>query len=400
MLRNFRPFAAALGLAVPAATADADPFVTCVQQQLQELGADPGSADGIMGRQTRAAWRRMRAAHQDRFTEPLKALPDLSRETAIHWCRELPAIEAELAAFRPSSGPLLVRASSAIVEAEVRQAYASATAFFQQEYNVSLAGNIGIAAGDQIEQLQRDSGRVKVEVSAYPSDSDTAIREKCGRTDLFHGGAYLKWMYICWSQEKKTPKMQYLLSLRFHLRRVLAHEYVHLLQGEMGGARQSLRNARVQGHKMGPLWLVEGAAEYFAERYSEQELETQGHPIAHWAIHAMSSQKNLGGLQDLETELDIEDYGLAHFAVRLLAETAGEDAVFGFWRSLGRGMNWDQAFLDSFGVELREFELKVMELRKHAARLEEILHSHSLAELLSAVQVPVRIMPLGRQFRF
>lgn len=69
-------------LTLIAAPAWADEATLCVQNQLQAFGYDPGPSDGVMGRRTRAA--------AEAFVLPSQLpLPDLSSQTAEHWCEAM-----------------------------------------------------------------------------------------------------------------------------------------------------------------------------------------------------------------------------------------------------------------------------------------------------------------------
>ncbi|MCB4458370.1 peptidoglycan-binding domain-containing protein [Leisingera sp. McT4-56] len=396
MFRNFRPLvqvlALALGLSALSAPVVADPFVACVQRQLAELGYAPGPADGVMGRRTRSAWRVMKDAHEGSFSGYLKELPELSRETAIHWCRELPAIRAELAAKRPSSGEVKLRANSERAEIEVRQAYDSVRKFLLQEFGLVLAGNIGIAAADDWKVLQGLARRVKADISAGGSSPDAKIRTRCGNGDAYSAAAYQDWIFICWSRPKGAER-DLLDSDRNWLWAVVAHEYVHIAQAELSGARSVLKGPDAKRRLMGPLWMIEGTAQVLEAHYSETVLRVRRPFLSYLGIRARKSERDLRELRRSDRSMPQEEYDLSHFAVRILAEARGNGTLFNFWRNLGNGLPWEQAFFESFGVELGDYEAKVMELLKRPGDAQHLLEADDFAEALNNIRVPVKIIP-------
>ncbi len=396
MFRNFRPLVQALGLAlgltVLTAPASADPFVACVQRQLAELGYDPGPADGVMGRRTRAAWRVMKDAHESSFSGYLRDLPELSRGNAIHWCRELPAIRAELAAMRPSVGEVKLRANSEQAETEVRQAYNSVREFLLQEFGLVLAGNIGIAAADDWKVLQVLAHRVKADITAGGSSPDAKIRTRCDNGDAYGATAYQDWIFICWRKPEGAER-DWLDSARKWLWPVVAHEYVHIAQAELSGTRSTLKGSDAQRRLMGPLWMIEGTAQVLEAHYSETALRVRRPYLSYLRIRALKSKRELRELRRSDRTMPREEYDLSHFAVRILAEARGNGTLFSFWRNLGNGLPWEQAFYESFGVELVDYEAKVMELLKRPGDTRHLLEADDFAEALNNIRVPVKIIP-------
>lgn len=347
-----------------------------------------------MGRRTRAAWRVMKDAHESSFSGYLRDLPELSRGNAIHWCRELPAVDASIAALRPSSRPVRILANSNLAEQVVRQSYVSAQAFVQREFGIVLAGDIGIAAGDEPEVLKDHASRIKAETSAIASDSDKAILNKCGGKTRIVGGAYLNWMYFCWPRLKKVSKEQLRYNLRFWAGEVVIHEYVHLVQAELSGARTNVRSLEDQSRLMGPAWMFEGVAQVIGAMYEEAVLGREQPSIEQLWRKAKAAEVFLYELHGLATVRSDETYDLSRYAVEVLAQAHGIGALFEFWRRLGAGETWREAFRACFGVEMDEFEGKVIKIRMDPKTERQFSSGNALQRQLNAIPDPIKIIPL------
>ncbi|MEW2911180.1 hypothetical protein [Leisingera sp. JC11] len=365
MIRSFRPLIQALGLALGlsalAAPANADPFVTCVQQQLTDLGYAPGRPDGQLTPQTRGAWQAMRQAKAG--AGPLAALPPLAPKTAIHWCRELPALKNGLERHMPSAAPVRILADTPNVEKGIRQAYGKVLRFMDREYGIVLAGHIGIAAAGSTKDVQGYVRRLLRDMSSARFNPDASIAAHCNKPFGVAGAAYLKFMYICWDNPHQADGA-WLKRSRKWLGMMMAHEYMHLVQAELGGARAEGFNGGSLRARMGPAWLVEGSAEVVAARFGKRALRLRAPGLAELHEMSLESKKSLNGMRAHKTVRTGGDYDFAHYAVHILTRISGEEALFTFWRRLGAGQNWDQAFEGAFGIRMGEFEAQVMELRK------------------------------------
>lgn len=369
--RKYRPAAQVLGLAfslalaagAQAAPAAADPFVKCVQGQLAELGYDPGPEDGRLTQSTRSALQTMRQSHSRAGAGPLAQLPALTQKTAIHWCRELPALRSGLDRHMPSAAPVLLLADSPNAEKGIRQAFDRVLWFMEREYGVVLAGNIGIAAAGNTKTVQGYVRRLLSQMSDATFNADASIAAHCKNPFGVAGAAYLKFMYICWDNPHQADKA-WLKRSRKWLGGMMAHEYMHLVQAELGGARSEGFNATAVRARMGPSWLVEGSAEAVAARFGRKALRLRAPGLSELRDMSLKSEKSLRGMRAHNTVRSEGDYDLSHYAVHILTRISGEEALFTFWRQLSTGQSWDQAFQGAFGIGLGEFEAQVMELRK------------------------------------
>ncbi|NSY40539.1 peptidoglycan-binding protein [Leisingera sp. ANG59] len=365
MFRKFRPLVQALwlalGLSALSAPASADPFVACVQRQLAELGYAPGQPDGRLTQQTKAAWQALKRAQAG--SAVLAGLPPLAPKTAIHWCRELPALNSGLKRYLPSAAPVRILADAPNVEKGIRQAHDRVLRFMDQEYGIVLAGHIGIAAAGDTKTVQGYVRRLLSQMSNARFNPDASIAAHCRNTFGVAGAAYLKFMYICWDNPHQADNA-WLKRSRKWLGSMMAHEYMHLVQAELGGARSEGFNGRAVRARMGPAWLVEGSAEVVAARFGKRALRLRAPGLSELRERSLKSKKSLSGMRAHKTVGTEGDYDFAHYAVHILTRVNGEKTLFRFWRSLGAGQSWDQAFQGAFGIGMAEFEAQVMELRK------------------------------------
>lgn len=363
MFRTIRSIAAALGLALLAAPAAADPFVKCVQGQLAGLGFDPGPANGALSLATLHAWTSMRQSQAAAKAGHLANLPALKQKTAIHWCRELPALKSGLEKHLPSAAPVQILADTPNAEKGVRQAYARTLRFMEKEYGIVLAGNIGIAAAGNTKTVQTYVRRLLSRMSKARFNPDAAIASHCNKPFGVAGAAYLKFMYICWDNPHQADKA-WLKRSRKWLGAMMAHEYMHLVQAELGGARSEGFNGAAVRRRMGPSWMVEGGAELVAARFGKKALRLRAPGLSELRDASLQSKQSLRAMRAPRTVRTEGDYDYSHFAVHILTRIHGEDALFGFWRLLSTGKSWDHAFQEAFGTGLDAFEAQVMELRK------------------------------------
>lgn len=130
---------------------------------------------------------------------------------------------------------------------------------------------------------------------------------------------------------------------------VVTHEMFH-------AAQQRLAEGRAPGSSE-PHWLREGSAAYV------QWLATEGTPEREarraWTIErARATSASLTSLEGWDGFLQAgsaEGHGVAFAAVELLVREAGLSSLREFWRSLGAGQSWDEAFRIAFGRDVKTF---------------------------------------------
>lgn len=128
---------------------------------------------------------------------------------------------------------------------------------------------------------------------------------------------------------------------------MLNHELVHIAQYQRLGHRYANRG--------GPLWLMEGSAEYIANKMES------GAILRQYLSYSRKQVRNLRGnsLAVLETGKGMNavrsSYEISGYAASKLVDRAGLDAVMAFYERLGRGQPWKAAFEASFGLSPNTF---------------------------------------------
>ena len=138
--------------------------------------------------------------------------------------------------------------------------------------------------------------------------------------------------------------------------RVVAHEYVHVIQLEQTGpdvADGTLKSAVTQAPPAGPFWLLEGSAEVVSWLVLQQ-LDLGSYPESLFDYAADASDASVS-LPQLETFVGYRDggkegLGLSVLAVDYLLRSRSLDALFSFWSDIGRGADWASAFQRQFGL--------------------------------------------------
>ena len=154
---------------------------------------------------------------------------------------------------------------------------------------------------------------------------------------------------------------------RFDGSLVLDHEYFHLLQIHLAGFGENLDGFR---RATGPIWLLEGMAEYAEALYRaqvgprtyEEVRDDNAIAVASWA----------GTLEETGDQIFAENYVLGFLAVDLLAQRAGEEALLDYYRSIATGLPWREAFSSVFGIDVDEF---YEEFERHRAENRPPLHT-------------------------
>lgn len=378
MLTNFGRLALAACLSLAATAVQADSFADCLRSQLRDLGYAPGPEGGVLDRRTRAAWRKMVAQRRSDFGPELARLTKLNRKTAIHWCRELPALAPGLAAYRPSEKKPVIHTESRAAEQAVLRNYASVRKFFSSRYGITLAGNIGIAAAGNPWTVDQYAEWIIRELPAEKVRLGNSIERSCSGKP-FHGAAFPEWLYVCWDT-RKAPTAKWMQRSRIWLGHVLAHEYMHIIQAELSGGRTAARDGRQYLRLMGPAWLVEGAAQVVAARYMETVTGRRPRSLEKLRLDISETPRSLSGLAGRESLASAHAYSTSHFAARLLAERIGERSLFEYWRQVGAGRKPESAFLASFGITQKAFERQFHSLVADGKAAKAFIDGNSGAE--------------------
>ena len=133
----------------------------------------------------------------------------------------------------------------------------------------------------------------------------------------------------------------------------MLHEYVHVLQTDATGAR-----------RQGPIWLLEGTAEYLALFIIGDEgiFDFDGFiRFQRFGSRSVSALRNLETRNGLNSEPD--GFALSIAAVDVLVLLNDLPALASFWRGIGTGATWQEAFESAFGRTIDEFYVEFEEIR-------------------------------------
>ena len=139
--------------------------------------------------------------------------------------------------------------------------------------------------------------------------------------------------------------------------KISVHELFHVLQNTLVGAVGLIGPNDVPVG--GPRWLIEGSAEYMGYRaIGDAGLYPFTQAFADQLAQARSEDVTV---QSLETLPGINAagpngaYPLMFIAVDFLTKKTGLPALAQFWRTIGTGVSWQDAFLKSFGESISQF---------------------------------------------
>jgi len=133
---------------------------------------------------------------------------------------------------------------------------------------------------------------------------------------------------------------------------ILLHEWYHVVQFSFLDCSRGNDACRPAGRV--PLWLLEGSAQYEAERIGGA-MGIGGGYAARRAIEIREATLVRSPLPHLGRIAGAE-YALAFAAVEFLVARAGEASLLRFWRSAAKTGAWRVSFLRAFGSSVVRFE--------------------------------------------
>ena len=133
---------------------------------------------------------------------------------------------------------------------------------------------------------------------------------------------------------------------------IIAHEYYHLWQDHLSGTTGIPSSRAVP--RQGPLWLIEGCADYIEdvvlEFYSMKSFASI--PYVPLGAPLMAMESHTGA----DETFDGGEYYLGYYACEYLEKKAGKDAVLRtYWETLGKGAAWQEDFKTTFGISREAF---------------------------------------------
>lgn len=308
--------------------------ISCVKSQLHGLGYYDGPVNGTLGADlvpAANAWRRERI------------LPELTSSTAMTWCRRIGMLEPALKRHWPSEGPVQVYSPSIEGAAALREGDAVARAFFKDTYGIELATPVAVVGSNQLDELDglvaqalRAQGRGH---RARPLPIDRFCRE-----GQIGGAANRGYVVFCWPGADATAAWRALTQADLHA--VMVHEYAHQVQYALASdapARKADGNWALRPH-----WFVEGMAELIEWQFVTGAQLVDGPELFDLQTPARRSRATLVTLTPEGAVKDTQTYGVARFAVYLLVQRNGIDALFDYLLALGRRENPEDAFAATF----------------------------------------------------
>ena len=166
------------------------------------------------------------------------------------------------------------------------------------------------------------------------------------------------------------------------------HEYWHAVQHSFITALD--RDARDDA--MGPVWFVEGSAEFMAQ-YATGQIMEQGTmpevPAGDWQITYESQMKNklfdidnslsgecagrtLTSIMDYSDECSGLGYGLGAWGVAYLVSQTSPDVLLNDFHPVVESLGFEEAFEQAFGMSLEEFNDEFMDFIVTASESEKL----------------------------
>lgn len=339
-LRRIVPLAC-LALAACVTPLRAEESVTCLQEQLVELGFDPGTPDGSIGPATRRALERYEAARG------IVAERDLDKVSAIVFCRELGLRDPSLIRHWPASDRRLRVEVAGEADNDLRadliyEANAS-LGKLEKFFDVRLAAPVDIVIGS-------NAGEIAQRAQPFTASSAGALgrfaKRLCqdappyGVSTTHLPGVIL----ICHRPDATYPGGFNMREVRNRLGGMLAMEMIAQLTGDPANGSDNDYFRRT-----GPMWLVVGTMQLLQREVDEaitplgrktsvEKLRTEGITNPRRMDYYQSSLEDpvgIGRTGLLVTDDLTRETGLAPVAV--------------FYRKLGTGLSVDDAFAQAFG---------------------------------------------------
>lgn len=339
-------------LAAPGAQASA--AVTCVQEQLAAAGFDPGGTDGRIGARTRAAAAAFTAARG-----PVTARP-LTDDSAVIWCRRIGLADPALRAHWPRKGrPEVIFGDS--IPPDLRDAIASAVrrtdSVIPSRLGVDLALPLRVVVAEGETEFRR---MIRAATDLPLADLPAIAKTHCSSVVGISGGYYPGLIALCLTPGARLGATFDRDNRIFHQASVtflVAHEMFHDVQYHLHGA---FRNDTPRAERIaqeGPLWMLEGAADVFANSIT---LYPSADVYEDWARSLVTpDMRDLTRYEhrDPKRKAPWEVYEAGRVAVMDLQARAGFAAVIRAYDELGGGTEWEQAFEKVFRLRLSTFYL-------------------------------------------
>jgi len=138
----------------------------------------------------------------------------------------------------------------------------------------------------------------------------------------------------------------------------MAHELFHVVQHELAPGRGHNYGADSVGtYLLGPTWLLEGGAEYVGFS-AMQHYGLRSRDRLFRGDRTTAKQRAAPGPRDIETKQGYRNrlfYPISRASVDTLMRDKPTTALLDFYRSMGAGNGWQNAFKQAFGKSYADF---------------------------------------------
>ena len=339
----------------------------CVQKQLGEIGFPAGEVDGRISPETLSAYERLQAMRGERrFGLPLDTA------SAMGICRQLGVENRSLRVFWPSFQRRFTvefePALSARFRGTLRETVSDSINALNRLFDMRLTGTVAVVVASSRSELWRLL-QSRGGALADRREFDRLYDISCGQDQISGGLADYLTVAICFPGGEieprphlRSPDSQAAADWA-QVRQTLLHGIFHAGQFQLQGIGPTDTPLADVGI-VGPQWLLEGAAVYavvratFAEEFIPgffSELRNQIGTTADILPKLVSSEareKNLNAL-----------YEHGALAAYILASAHGDESLVAFYRNMGMGMTWKEAFREAFGIGVDAFHREYAEHR-------------------------------------
>jgi hypothetical protein len=138
--------------------------------------------------------------------------------------------------------------------------------------------------------------------------------------------------------------------------RVVAHEFVHVIQLEHAGlevAEATFSGPNITAPPAGPFWLLEGSAEVVSWLVrQETTLGSYTEALSQYARESRGAETDLSRMEGYVgfAKAGRPGLGVSVLATDYLLRSNSLAGLFEFWTEIGRGASWESAFTRHFGL--------------------------------------------------
>jgi hypothetical protein len=333
--------------------------VRCVQAQLNKLEFDAGAVDGALGPKTRAAFNRLKTRQPDLVFDT-----KLNRDNAIVLCRELGLAQSRLRLDWPGFLKRFETRYDPAVSVENRKILSSSVSDalnkLAKRFKVSLAGQfIVLSAIDPRDMRKLVEKTLGGRIDRH--EFQKFMNLTCSKTTPIGGFAGGPYIAVCFPKGNPDVK-RYTMNKpgngnrkRDLLDDVVFHEVIHVAQRQLSGY-SGRKPSKGKISKMGPEWLIEGAAEILTQLALSPDMDLKSR-MAGLKFVAGGPSGDISKYNAYDARKKDRDslYIQGVLASYHLTRIAGDRALLNFYRDIGNGMTWQKSFKANFKLTPEQF---------------------------------------------